>query len=423
MVVSVSAESALELTEQERAWIRLNPEITVAATPDWPPFEFVDKGGQYRGVTIDFLRAIADRVGLKLKPVVAPWDELLDQLRAGELDVCPGLVDMEQLRAFMLFTHPFITLPQTIVVRKDWAGGFALDDFATGRVAVERAYYTEDFLTSRFPDMDLHLVQSARDALFAVSNGVADAYAGTHPTVDYLIRENLIANLRMRTLDLPDLGLSMGVRSGLPELRDILEKSLAAMTERDRRGILEKYLKQLPLHLTPSEKNWLVEHGKQIRLGIDADWPPFEFRDATGSYVGLGADYVSAINARLDINMAPVSGLTWSEVMDRARSGEIDVIPCLVDTPERSRFLSFTEPYIDLPMVILTRDDVPFVHGVEDVADGRVVVIEGYVAQELLARDFPGRTFPSVPSTEAALLAVSEGRADAFVAIWPRAAS
>ncbi len=414
-VVGAPAQTRLELTEQERSWIQANPEISIAATPDWPPFEFVDNSGHYRGVTIDFLRLIADRVGLRLNPVIGPWDELLAKLRAGELDVCPGLVDMENRRTFMGFTHPFIDLPQTIVVRKDWDGGFELEDFATTTVAVERAYYTQEFLEDRFPGMKLHLVTSARDALFAVSNGVADAYAGTRPSVDYLIRENLIANLRMRTLDLPDLGLSMGVRDELTVLRDILEKGLAAMTEGDRRAILEQYLSQLPLHLTRAEKDWLAKHGEDIRLGIDADWPPFEFRDATGSYVGLGADYVRAINVRLGIEMTPVSELSWSQIMDGARRGEIDVVPCLVQTPERSKFLVFTDPYIDLPMVILTRDDVPFVHGVEDVADGRVVVIEGYLAQELLTRDYPERTFPSVQSTEAALLSVSEGQADAFV--------
>lgn len=61
-VVYASAQLLLELTEQELAWIQANPEIRVAATPDWPPFEFVDNGGQYKGVTIDFLRLIADRV-------------------------------------------------------------------------------------------------------------------------------------------------------------------------------------------------------------------------------------------------------------------------------------------------------------------------------------------------------------------------
>ena len=176
---------------------------------------------------------------------------------------------------------------------QDGDGGFELEDFATKTVAVERAYYTQEFLADRFPDMKLQLVTSARDALFAVSNGDADAYAGTRPTVDYLIRENLIANLRMRTLDLPDLGLSMGVRDELSVLRDILEKGLAAMTEGDRRAILEQYLSQLPLHLSQQEKAWLAAH-RDIRLGIDADWPPFEFRDATGSYLGLGADYVRA---------------------------------------------------------------------------------------------------------------------------------
>ena len=35
------------------------------------------------------------------------------------------------------------------------------------------------------------------------------------------------------------------------------------------------------LTLTPEERAWLDQHG-ELRLGIDASWPPFEFRDAQG---------------------------------------------------------------------------------------------------------------------------------------------
>ena len=32
------------------------------------------------------------------------------------------------------------------------------------------------------------------------------------------------------------------------------------------------------VELSPEEQAWLAEH-PQLRLGIDASWPPFEFRD------------------------------------------------------------------------------------------------------------------------------------------------
>ena len=168
------------------------------------------------------------------------------------------------------------------------------------------------------------------------------------------------------------------------------------------------------IQLTPDEKAWLVQH-KNIRLGVDPSWSPFEFFDATKVYSGIASDYVHRLNAQLNIEMAPVSDLSWPEVMDKARAQEIDVLPCVSQSPERSKFLFFTKPYLSFPMVILTREDAPFINGVQDFEDGKVAVVKGYVTQELLERDYPNRKFYLAKDIDKALRDVSKGKVDAFV--------
>jgi polar amino acid transport system substrate-binding protein len=168
------------------------------------------------------------------------------------------------------------------------------------------------------------------------------------------------------------------------------------------------------IQLTSKEKDWLADH-KKIRIGVDPAWPPFEFFDATKVYSGIASDYVRRLNENLKINMAPVPNLSWPEVMNKARAGEIDVLPCVVKTPERAKFLLFSEPYISFPMVILTREDVPFVSGVQDFGNGKVAVVKGYVTQELMQRDYPDREFYLAKDIDGALRAVSRGKIDAFV--------
>jgi PAS domain S-box-containing protein len=171
---------------------------------------------------------------------------------------------------------------------------------------------------------------------------------------------------------------------------------------------------QISAGLTEAEKDWLADH-KSIRIGVDPSWPPFEFFNVTKVYSGIASDYVRRLNANLKINMAPVSNLSWPEVMNKARAGEIDVLPCVAKTPERSKFLLFSEPYISFPMVILTREDAPFVSGVQDFKNGKVAVVKGYVTLELLQRDHPDREFYLAKDVDGALQAVSKGKVDAFV--------
>ena len=168
------------------------------------------------------------------------------------------------------------------------------------------------------------------------------------------------------------------------------------------------------IKLTEKEEAWLAEH-KNIRLGVDLVWPPFEFIDSTKSYAGISSDYVRFLNKRLNLNMAPVRGLSWPEVMAKARSGDIDVLPCVAKTPERSKFLLFTKPYLVFPMVIVTREDAPFVNSIQDFKSGKAAVIKGYVSQEFMEQDYPDQTFYLADNIEAALHAVSNGKIDAFV--------
>jgi PAS domain S-box-containing protein len=214
--------------------------------------------------------------------------------------------------------------------------------------------------------------------------------------------------------------LLVGVAFGSKEIRASSptaspESSIQKVIVADNAGTVSSELRLgKTMALTPEEKGWLADH-KDIRLGVDPLWPPFEFFDTTKVYSGIASDYVRILNEKLDVSMEPGRGLTWPEVMAKTRAGEIDVLSCVAKTPERSEFLLFTEPYMSFPTVILTREDNPFVNGVQDFENGKVALIKGYATQDLLKRDYPDRDFYLADDIEAALRAVSKGKVDAFV--------
>ncbi len=59
-------EGAVELTAEERAWIKANPTLRVANEMDWPPFDFAEDG-EPRGYSIDLINLIGEKTGLKFK--------------------------------------------------------------------------------------------------------------------------------------------------------------------------------------------------------------------------------------------------------------------------------------------------------------------------------------------------------------------
>ncbi|WP_271410370.1 bifunctional diguanylate cyclase/phosphodiesterase [Pseudomonas sp. Q1-7] len=168
------------------------------------------------------------------------------------------------------------------------------------------------------------------------------------------------------------------------------------------------------LTLTPEEQAWLERHN-ELRLGIDASWPPFEFRDEQGRHQGLAADYIEQVRQRLGVKLTPVEPSSWSEVLQQARAGDLDLLPGVMSTPERQQYLNFTRPYLDFPIVILSQTHGPQPGNIKALYGLRVSVVTDYAPHELLRSRHPDLSLQTYPSVAAALQALATGQVDAFV--------
>ena len=166
--------------------------------------------------------------------------------------------------------------------------------------------------------------------------------------------------------------------------------------------------------LDNEEKRWLSEQGT-FTLGVDPSWAPFEFVDDDGKYSGIGSGYIDLTSQRLGVDFKALPGLTWTEVIRKARLGQIDILPTIARTPKREKFLNFTKPYITFPMVIATRKDAAFVDSIAGLEGKRVGVVKGYVSQELIENDHKSVNLVLVKNLSEGLQQLSDGKLDAFV--------
>jgi len=166
--------------------------------------------------------------------------------------------------------------------------------------------------------------------------------------------------------------------------------------------------------LTEPERAWLTAH-QPIRLGVyKAGWAPFDLVDRNGRHQGISADYLDLVAERLGIQVEPVIFPDWPSALAAAKAQQVDLLVSVAQTPERETFLAFSKPYITSSNVVFARRDTSL--GALTALAGKTVAIErGYALGELLPKQVPGIKLLEVDDTEAALRAVSGGRADAYV--------
>ncbi|MBF0553370.1 MAG: transporter substrate-binding domain-containing protein [Nitrospirae bacterium] len=165
--------------------------------------------------------------------------------------------------------------------------------------------------------------------------------------------------------------------------------------------------------LTPEEREFLK--GKKVRLGVDSARPPYEFIDEKGVYSGISAGFIEACAKRLGFDIVLVPGLNVGAAMKKLIDGEIDVIPKISPDPERAKDILFTRPYSTFAAVIVTRQDVRYISGVENLEGLKVAVLKGLIVETRIKRDYPNLPLISLPDIRTALLELSSGEIDVLI--------
>ena len=97
-VVNVSA-SAFELTAEEQQWLIEHPVVRVGIDPAWPPYEFLDRQGQYQGISADYLAILSAKLGVKfVVGAPLPWTATQKKLENKELDISPSIAETPKRR-------------------------------------------------------------------------------------------------------------------------------------------------------------------------------------------------------------------------------------------------------------------------------------------------------------------------------------
>ncbi|MFZ4699139.1 MAG: ATP-binding protein [Candidatus Methylumidiphilus sp.] len=247
MVSGAESGFRATLNPGEIAWLNAHPVIRFTGDPDYAPVEFTDAQGQYRGMGSDYLGLVAARLGIRFEKVaVNSFYEALKQVRDGQADLLPVVAETQQRNQYLLFTVPYLRFPAVVITARQDVENWSLEALRTMKIAVVHGYNWEDWLTHEYPDVDLVQAPDIQTALMSTSFGLADVMIGDIATTTYFIGKTNIANLRVVHQLEQNLKISMAVRSDLPTLRSLLDKSLANISEEEKRAIAKTWIRLEP---------------------------------------------------------------------------------------------------------------------------------------------------------------------------------
>ncbi|THB81840.1 MAG: hypothetical protein D3926_00345 [Desulfobacteraceae bacterium] len=174
--------------------------------------------------------------------------------------------------------------------------------------------------------------------------------------------------------------------------------------------------------LSTDERVWLEQHDSEIRVTPDPAFPPIDFYDETGVYQGISAEYFGLIESRLDLKFTFLKTQSWATALEDIKAKSTDVIVPTQRTRERSKYLLFTDPYIEIPTVIITTLGNTHLKTMDLLKGKRVAVVKAHaIVEQFIRPNYPHLDLVEVKNIKSGLLEVSFNEVDAMLAELPTA--
>jgi len=413
----------------ERRWSgetrgRKKGALLVACQRQNAPLSSLSATGRPTGILVDIWRLWAAKAGQRIEFVFGTQSEIFDWARKGRVDVVSGLVREPYMNRWMAFSIPLFIVNTGLFYRVQ-DGPVGPKDLAGQNVGVLKGSFVMGLLARSHPGISFEQVTNRQRLARKLIQGEFRAVASVAVCFEEILNNmGLSGEIAWSGRPLSVQSLQAGVAKGRPELLTQVNKGLAAISRREilameKRWVPDETMQHfaktgVKFELSPAEKKWLARH-REIRLGVDPAYMPFEGMDQNENFLGIASDYVKLISAKLGSRIVPVPGTSWKDTLEKARLRQVDLLACVTPTPGRGKYLSFTRPYISSPYMVLTREDAPFISGLKFFRGKRLAVIDGDAIQGLLAKDHPRLELVPVSNLEEGLAAVKGGGADGFV--------
>ncbi|WP_458699799.1 transporter substrate-binding domain-containing protein [Sulfurospirillum sp. 1307] len=386
----------LKLNQKEVDFLTKHSTVTVGTDINWPPFDFT-KNGVAQGYSVDFLKLIEQKTGLHFKFINKyPWHETVNLFKHKKIDMLSIIGKNKEREKFTLFTAPILSSSISIAYKKGTTEK-TIEFFNTNslKLGVIKDYWIVDKIKSLYPHIKVVEYKSSVDAFKDISNGKIGGFIGTTNFLSYQINRNLFTDISLSSpvilKNKSHEKYFIGVRKDLPILYSIIQKAIDSIKEDEILKLYTKWFGNMlegsiskKLLLSDAQKEFLSSH-KDIRLGIDTSWPPFDFVDEKGNYQGIIKDITNYIfKNNLELNIKPITQTNWNKHIKAIEDKKIDVIAGIVKSPKRSEKMLFSNPYLKLPLVIVGKSNNILIDSLSDLKGKEVGVIKGYITYNIL---------------------------------------
>ncbi len=154
---------------------------------------------------------------------------------------------------------------------------------------------------------------------------------------------------------------------------------------------------------------------KVLRVGAETTFPPFEFTDDKGNYIGFDIELTQAIAKKMGYKWE-FKSMGFDALIPALKTNDIDVVASGINaTPERAKVVIFSDEYFkEGGFITIVKKDNNDIKSMDDLTNKRVGAQIGTVPVEM-AKKIPGTTVKEIDSNSQLFEELKAGTVDAVI--------
>ena len=170
-----------------------------------------------------------------------------------------------------------------------------------------------------------------------------------------------------------------------------------------------------PAVLSEEEWAWLTSRSNILVVGVDPSWPVSDPDLDPKARSGMEMDFARRVAEKVGASLRIYPADNWPSVLAAAQRGDVDFLAALRRTPDKENAWLFTEPYMDIPVVILVKKTRSESLTTDEMRHLRLAVGHKYAVDEFVATVYPMLTVTPIKSDLDGILDLSVGDLDVLI--------
>lgn len=151
---------------------------------------------------------------------------------------------------------------------------------------------------------------------------------------------------------------------------------------------------------------------------VDPNWLPFE-KIENNKHIGMTAEYIKIFQKALPIPIQLIKTKNWLESIEFSKARKCDFVSIMTPSAKRRELFNFTSALMNMPIVIATLHDKPFVNDISSVLSNTLGITEGFAYSEVLRKQYPNIKLVEVGDAKEGLAKVKQGDLYGFIGVLP----